>query len=174
AERGGTARRPRRRPAGAPPDSRGPPGPGRSPTCWWPAPAPSGRTRRGLPPGRSGPPRCSRGRRRPCRATGSGSEPRASGLLDPVDLHALLGQPRHGLGDGLLGPLHLQDHPSVTLLDVGPADVGDELEVPAEAVDDRLVDQALGEGQMELPLHGGGSRFLLPERNTSSSRVTYR
>src|SRR5215813_5069159 len=79
--------------------------------------------------------------------------------LDGVHRDALFLQPGHALVQAVLGTLELQHDPAVVLLDVGPADVGHEVEVLHEMVDHGLADEIGRERQPHAhaalgPAHG--------------------
>src|SRR5262245_11611852 len=79
--------------------------------------------------------------------------------LDGVHRDALLLEPGHALLQAVLGALQLQHHPAVVALDVGPANVGHEVEVLHEMVDDGLAHEVGREGQPHAhaalgPAHG--------------------
>src|SRR3954462_13590948 len=73
---------------------------------------------------------------------------------EAFDLHALIEQPRDGVGEVLVRALHLEDDPTVALLgiDVRSPDIRDEAEALTDGVDDGLPEQLLGKSEMELPL----------------------
>src|SRR6266436_2453220 len=72
------------------------------------------------------------------RGAGSGENDVA---LDGVHRHALLLEPGDALLEPLLGALQLQHTPAVVGLDVGAANIGDDIEVLHEVVDHRFLDQ---------------------------------
>src|SRR6185503_4460613 len=80
--------------------------------------------------------------------------------LDGIHRDALLLEPGHALVQPILGALELQHHPAVVALDVGPADVGHEIEILHEMVDDGLAHEFGRERQPHAhaalrPAHGG-------------------
>src|SRR4051794_20554419 len=79
---------------------------------------------------------------------------------EAFDLHALIEEPRDGVGEVLVGALHLEDDPAAALLrvDVRSPDVRDETEALTHGVNDGLADQMLGKGEMKLSLrHRSGA-----------------
>src|SRR4029450_9933857 len=67
--------------------------------------------------------------------------------LDGVHRDPLLLEPGHSLVQPIFRALQLQDHPAVVALDIGPTDVGHEVEVLHEMVDDGLAHEIGGESQ---------------------------
>src|SRR5947209_8867702 len=76
--------------------------------------------------------------------------PGGSRLLDhvaeTVDLHALVGQPGDGPVDIRWLAAQLAHDPAHRLLDIGPPDVGQHVELAHEAPQQRLLDELLREG----------------------------
>src|SRR6266540_761321 len=108
---------------------------------------------------------------------------------EPLHADPALGQPRHRVRHRALVPGHLQDDPGEPVVHVRPPDVRHHVEPLPQLVDDGLVDEVLGEREMEprtawrtAPAHAGTSPggavapggFMLPLRNPSRSSVTYR
>src|SRR5438477_2480949 len=99
---------------------------------------------------------------RSARAVGEGpvtqDAPGATTLLDVglqvVDAHPDVLEVAPGLRQPLLRARELEHDPAGGLAHVGAADVGHQLVALGERVDDRLLDQFLGEGEPDLlPLH---------------------
>src|SRR3972149_7708279 len=67
--------------------------------------------------------------------------------LHRIHLDAFTLEPRDAALEGLLLGLELQDHPAVVGLDVCPPDVGDDVEVLHQVVDDGLLDPLGRKGQ---------------------------
>ena len=90
--------------------------------------------------------------------------------LQVVDAHADALEVAAGLVESLLGPGDLQQHPPGGLADVRPADVRHHVEALRQRVDDRLLDERLGERELEpLPFQG---RRLLPRGAYTSPHAT--
>ena len=78
--------------------------------------------------------------------------------LQVVHPHADALQVAARLVEALLGPGDLQDHPAGGLADVRPADVRHDVEALGQRVDDRLLDERLGERELEpLPFQRVGA-----------------
>src|SRR5262245_4332535 len=82
--------------------------------------------------------------------------------FDGIDLDTTLLEPRDTPLQRLLGRLHLQRHPAVVGLHVGPADVDEDVEVLDEPIEDRLLDEAGGKGQSDAHPSHARNRGQLP------------
>src|SRR3954469_22025740 len=94
-------------------------------------------------------------------------------VSEEVDLHTEIAQPIEGAGDRRLFPDQLADEPAHVLPHVGPPDVRHDVELTRQPGDDRLLDQILGERELD-PVHEPAAfRLRFPERKPSRSMVTY-
>src|SRR5439155_25376661 len=101
-----------------------------------------------------------------------GGSLRLDDVAQPVHLDAGGLEPGDGTLDGVVLAAQLADDPAEVLLDVGPADVGHDVELLHDAGDEGLAHEVLGEGELHaLGLHDNAS-LRLPERKPSRSRVT--
>jgi hypothetical protein len=73
-------------------------------------------------------------------------------VAETVDLHSYLSEPLDRLLDGTGCPVELAYDPAHVVLDIGPSDVGQDVEALDQLSDDRLLDQVLREGQADANL----------------------
>src|SRR2546427_303525 len=90
--------------------------------------------------------------------------------LDGIDLHAPALEPRDGALERALVALELERHPSVVGLHLGAPDVGDEVEVLDQMVDDRLLDELRGKRQPDAYARHREHRLNGPRRWRERSR----
>src|SRR5438105_7620454 len=97
---------------------------------------------------------------------------RLDDVAQPIHLDAGGLEPADGTLDGVVLAAQLADDPAEVLLDVGPPDVGHDVELLDDAGQQGLAHEVLGEGQLYPHTLHGRAPFRLPDRNPSRSRVT--